>query len=168
VTTPPEVWLPCALALASGLVAAIWMIRVSRPGAIATEPSPELLEAMIEVDALTPGSAPIAPSPRAVERRAIEARKKAMRRDPNWLPPGGRPPPPPAPPAKVWPSSRLDLSRLVPPDAVAAGVWPRCRGAGGYHHRSGIPCGHALNERRPPPPQPMPTRAPGPGTLAQS
>lgn len=82
------------------------------------EPDEFLLEAMREVDALTPACPPIAPQ-------------------------GFR--------------GRVDLSALVPPDATAAEVLPRCNGAGGcgYHHRKGIPCGQALNERRPPPPAPQ-------------
>lgn len=135
---------------------------------------PLLLEAMREVDAMLPGSPPIspgirnvapwpdppAPPLRAVERRAIEAADKRQRR---LMSEGA------AELARL--TGRLDLSLLVPPDAVAAEVWPRCQGAGGcgYHHRKGIPCGQALNERRPPPPppQPMPTRAPGPGIKAR-
>lgn len=163
------VWLPCLLGLLSGLVAALWMVRISRPDAIAPETSPELIEAMREVDAMLPGSPPISPGIRnvngpwpappeppilAVERRAIEAAEKRQRR---LMREGA------AELARL--TGRLDLTQLVPPEAEVAEVWPRCTGAGGcgYHHRKGIPCGQALNERRPPPPAPMPTPAPGPG-----
>lgn len=128
----------------------------------------EMLEAMREVDAMLPDSPPISPDLPAAERRTIEEAKKRER----------------------------FLATLVPPSATAAGVYPRCNGAGGcgYHHRKGIPCGQALNERRPPPPPPQgprfelvsesgrvfmrrseatpppprpePTRAPGPGIKA--
>jgi hypothetical protein len=93
---------------------------------VAFDPSDEfLLEAMREVDALTPACPPIAPQP-----------SPTWRRD-EWL------------------------ASLVPPDAPAAGVMPRCTGHGGcgYHHRKGIPCDQALLERRPLPP--APTRRPG-------
>lgn len=57
---------------------------------------------------------------------------------------------------------RRDPNWLPPEWATATAALPGC----GYHHRNGVPCGQALNERRPPPPRPMPTRAPGPGIKA--
>jgi hypothetical protein len=115
------------------------MVRLTWHDSIAPEMSPELLAAMREVDAMLPNTPPIAPQMPAVQRRVIEAEEKRKR----------------------------FIASLIPPTAHAAGVWPRCQGAGGcgYHHRKGIPCGQALNERRPPPPTPMRTSAPGPGVL---
>jgi hypothetical protein len=149
VTPPPEVWLPCALGLASGLVAAVWMVRISRPGAIAPELPPELLEAMREVDAMLPGTPPISPQMPAVQRRAIEEAEK----------------------------KRRFIASLVPPDAVACGVWPRpkpeprsVRTVKDGTIRTAtldVPTWSSI-DRRPPPPRPMPTSAPGRGTLAQS
>lgn len=57
----------------------------------------DYLAALREVDALTPGSRPIAPPIRAPERRAKEVREKRR---------------------------RLDLMRLAPPEAVAIGALP--------------------------------------------
>ena len=91
-------WIPGIILMGWVIVGSVWL-HASLFGRepIAPEPSPELLEAMREVDALLPGTPPIAPPMPAPVWRALEVAAKLECRRANGRPYqiGVRPPPPP-------------------------------------------------------------------------